>query len=256
MKGIITFTTDFGTKDHYVGAMKGVILGINPDATVIDITHEIEKYNVMEAAIKLVNFYSYFPEGTVHVVVVDPGVGGRRKPLAVESGKHYFVGPDNGVFSLILGKDETTRAFEIENNAYMLEKVSNTFHGRDVFAPASAHISLGVRLENLGSAVPTPVLLELTEPDVTVTEIKGTVIYEDSFGNLITNIPSDLLSPRSKVQIGRFTIEHISDTYIDGREGELIALVGSSGFLEISVNQGSASSLINIEKPAVVVKLD
>lgn len=254
MKGIITLTTDFGTKDHYVGAMKGVILGINPNASVIDITHEIDKYNVTEAALKLSSFYSYFPEGTVHVVVVDPGVGGSRKPLALESDGRYFIGPDNGVFSLILRRDEAAGVFEISNPDYMLDVVSGTFHGRDIFAPASAHILLGARPEDMGSTVSDPILLDYPEPEVSGGEITGKVIYADSFGNLVTNIPSKLIAPRSKVIVGRFTIEQISNTYADVREGELVALVGSSGLLEISVNQGSASEVINIENPEVVVK--
>lgn len=254
MKAIITLTTDFGTKDHYVGAMKGVILGINPDVSVIDITHEIGKYNVTEAALKLSNFYSYFPRGTVHVVVVDPGVGGPRKPLALESDGHYFIGPDNGVFSLILKRDETAGVFEIANPDYMLESVSGTFHGRDIFAPASAHISLGARPEDMGSAVYDTVLLDYPEPELSGGEIRGKVIYADSFGNLVTNIPSKLIARGSKVIVGRFTIDRVSNTYADVREGELVALAGSSGLLEISVNQGSASEVVNIEKPEVIVK--
>jgi S-adenosylmethionine hydrolase len=254
LKAIITLTTDFGTKDHYVGAMKGVILGINPNASVIDITHEIEKYNVTEAALKLSNFYSYFPEGTVHVVVVDPGVGGSRKPLALESNGHYFIGPDNGVFSLILRQNEAAGVFEISNPDYMLDNVSGTFHGRDIFAPASAHIALGARPQDMGSAVSDPILLDFPEPEVSGGEITGMVIYADSFGNLVTNIPSKLIAPGSKVIVGRFTIDRVSNSYADVREGEIVALVGSSGLLEISVNQGSASEVVNIENPDVIVK--
>jgi len=254
LKAIITLTTDFGTKDHYVGAMKGVILGINPDVSVIDITHEVGKYNVTEAALKLSNFYSYFPQGTVHVVVVDPGVGGSRKPLVLESDGYYFIGPDNGVFSLLFRRDKEARAFEISNPDYMLENVSGTFHGREIFAPASAHISLGARPEDMGTAVSDPVELDYPEPELSGGEIRGRVIYADSFGNLVTNIPSLLIAPGSKVYVGRFTIYRISNTYADVREGELVALAGSSGLLEISVNQGSASEVINIDKPEVIVK--
>ncbi len=255
MKRIITFTTDFGIKDHYAGAMKGVVLGINPDAVITDITHEVAKFNVIEAAFKLDNVYPYFPEGTIHAVVVDPGVGGARKAVAVESGGHFFVGPDNGAFSLVLGRGEDCRVVEITNRKYMLKDVSGTFHGRDIFAPAAAHLSLGVDLRELGDPVSSPVLIEIPSPRVNGDEITGEVLYEDSFGNLVTNISSEVVKPGSRIYVDRFSIDRVSNSYGEAGEGELLAVAGSSGLLEISVNRGSASKLFKTGRPLVRIKI-
>ena len=245
MKRIITLTTDFGLDDYYVGAMKGVILGINPDTQIIDITHSIPKYDVIKAAFTARNIYPYFPKGTIHVVVVDPGVGGKRKPIALHSEQGIFIGPDNGVFSLIYESSKEVRIREIANVEYMLEEMSNTFHGRDIFAPVAAHISLGVDINELGEGIESPVLLDFPEPTITENEIIGEVIYTDSFGNLITNIKGDLIKGYSRIHIDEFIIDSVASSYQDADNAELLAIIGSSGFLEISVNQGSASELIN-----------
>lgn len=255
MKRIITFTTDFGGKDHYAGVMKGAALGINPDAVITDITHEIAKFNVTEAAFRLDSVYPYFPEGTIHVVVVDPGVGGSRKALAVESGGHFFVGPDNGVFSLVFGRYEDCTVVEITNHEYMLEDVSSTFHGRDIFAPAAAHLSLGVNIQELGNPVLSPALIDIPRPRVSGDEITGEVIYEDSFGNLITNISSEMVKSGSNIYIEQFRIDGVSNSYGEVGKGELLAIIGSSGLLEISVNQGSASKLFKMKRPVVRITL-
>lgn len=254
MKSIITLTTDFGTKDHYVGSMKGVIYGINPDTIVADVTHEVTKYNVFEGAFILSSFYGYYPNGTVHVVVVDPGVGSTRKPIAVKADGCVFVGPDNGVFSFIYKESEDVYVVEITNHRYMFPDVSKTFHGRDIFAPVAAHLSLGININELGQSVQSPTLLDIPEPKFLGDEIIGEVIYTDSFGNLVTNINSDLLSSAFIVCVDTLEIGRISDSYNDAPNGAMLSIVGSSGLLEISVNQDSASKVISDKKPLIRLK--
>ncbi len=244
MRRIVTLTTDFGIKDHYVGAMKGVMLTINPDILIVDITHQIPPQDIFSGAFTLRNFYRYFPEGTIHVAVIDPGVGTRRKPIALEVGGYIFIGPDNGVFTFVCRESKSIRAFEISNPKYVLPNVSHTFHGRDIFAPAAAHISLGTSLEGLGERVKKPVMISVKEPEIRSGEIIGEFIYTDSFGNLISNIPAKLIKTRSRIYVGKRVINGISKSYADGRKGELIAIIGSSGLLEISVNQGRAYDVI------------
>ncbi len=251
MRRIITITTDFGLSDHYVGSMKGVILDINPECNIIDITHEIPKYDVTKTALLIRNFYKYFPKNSIHVVVVDPGVGSERKPIAVESEHGVFVGPDNGVFTFIVG--DGAKVFEITNEEYMLEDISSTFHGRDIFAPTSAHLSLGVDIGKVGQELLLPYLLDFNKPQIGDNEIIGEVIYEDSFGNLITNIPAELIVDISKITIDGRIIDTVASSYSDSAKRELVAIIGSSGFLEVSVNQGSAADLIK-ERKVIVIK--
>ena len=251
-KHTITLTTDFGMKDHYVASMKGVILGINPDALTVDITHEIPKYDILSAAYNVNCAYKNFPVGTIHVAVVDPGVGSARKAMAIEWGGHYFVGPDNGVFSLVLEKSDGARIVEISNTDMMLTSVSNTFHGRDIFAPAAAHLSLNVPLGKFGPNIESPVLLNISSPDVKENEVMGSVIYVDSYGNLITNISSDFIQSSSIIYIDHVEIGTISDSYDMASQGEILAIVGSSGFLEISANRASASEILQKSIRAVI----
>ena len=238
--GIITLTTDFGAGDHYVGVMKGVIACINPSAVVIDITHGIEAYNIAEAAFKLHASYSYFPEGAIHVAVIDPGVGSARRAIAAEAAGYRFVGPDNGVFSMIFDKSGADQVVEIRNPEFMLPTVSATFHGMDIFAPAAAHLSKGIALEELGDVLTSYESLDIQEAHDGGDVMTGKAIYADRFGNLITNIPGAVVADSCIIRAGDVTINSLSVSYTDGKEGELIALVGSSGFLEISVNKGSA----------------
>jgi hypothetical protein len=244
MKRIITLTTDFGLKEHYVGAMKGVILSINPDVIIMDITHEIPPRDIFKAAFTLKNFYSYFPPGTIHIAVVDPGVGSKRKPIALEADNNIFIGPDNGVFTFIYRESKSVKSFEISNSKYTLPNISSTFHGRDIFAPAAGYLSLGVSVNDLGKRVMKPVRLPIKEPEVKEGKIIGEVIYVDSFGNLITNVAAYLVKPKSWIYIGGEVIKGISKSYSDVPKGKLLAVIGSGGFVEISVNQGSASELI------------
>jgi S-adenosylmethionine hydrolase len=238
---VITLTTDFGNADPWVGIMKGVIAGINPDAAVIDLSHGISPQNIREAAFVLFVGTPFFPKGTVHVAVVDPGVGGARRALAVKTAERLLVGPDNGVLSWALG-DVTQAVFrEIREADYIREPVSSTFHGRDVFAPAAAHLSRGVKIEALGPPAADPVVLEFPRASRDGRTISGEVLYVDRFGNLITNIrPDDRRSVR-EVAIGDTTICGLSAHYGQGGDGRPIALVGSTDFLEIAVNRGNAA---------------
>jgi len=246
-RSIITITTDFGNTDHYVGAMKGVILSINPGAIIVDITHEVEHYNIFQAAFVIRNIMDYFPENTVHLVVVDPGVGSNRRPIAVEAYGSIFVGPDNGIFSFVYSESEEYRVFEIENADYMHKSVSNTFHGRDIFAPAAAKLSMTNAIDEIGREVIDPVTCGLDKPIVSDRKIFGSILYVDSFGNLVTNISSDLVSGIPTIRIGERTIYGVSQSYSESKKGEILAIKGSSGFIEISVNQGRASDYFEIK---------
>lgn len=247
MRRLITLTTDFGLQDHYTGVMKGVIYSINPDVKIVDISHNVPAHDILRAALMLRNSYAFFREGTIHIVVVDPGVGGKRIPIVVEASGQLFIGPDNGVFSCIYEEDPGFRARKIENPLLMLKAVSHTFHGRDVFAPAAAHFSKGFRVEDAGSVVETPVKLQIPKPEATANTIRGCVLYADGFGNLITNIPSHLAVRARKILISGVSIDGVSKSYDEVERGELLAIIGSSSFLEISVNRGSAAKRLNLE---------
>jgi len=256
---VITITTDFGIKDAYVGVMKGVILSINPYAQLVDITHEIEPGNILEAAFLLKDAYEYFPKATVHLVVVDPGVGGKRRPIAIKAGKFFFVGPDNGLFWPIISDNKDILIVHLTNRKYFLEDISSTFHGRDIFAPVAAYISKGVHLLDMGVSINDPVRLEIKRPMLLKNQIVGSVIRVDRFGNLITNISEkDIIECFGRlsgleVEIGGRKIREISKTYSDVPRGQLLALIGSSGFLEISVNRGSAYELFGKEAKGLKV---
>lgn len=253
MSRIITLTSDFGLADHYVGSMKGVILGINSDVVIVDISHEIPKYDIVRAALLIGNFYAYFPKDTIHVVVVDPGVGSERKPIAIESEQGIFVGPDNGVFSLIL--EQECSVYDISNPDFMLKDISSTFHGRDIFAPAAAHLSRGADINQIGGELSSPKLISINKPQVLESEIIGEVIYKDSFGNLITNIPGEMINEESQIIIDDHIIDTVASSYNDVSSGDVLAIIGSSGFLEIAVNQGSASEHIKSDKVTVKKQL-
>ncbi len=219
--------------------MKGVVLSINPEARVVDITHLVSAHNMVEASFILASSVRFFPRGTVHVAVVDPGVGGRRRPIVVETENHLFVGPDNGIFTEALKRERVKRIVHITNREYMLPSVSRTFQGRDLFAPVAAHLSGGVEPGRLGCVVDTLEKLELPAPSVTEDTVEGEVIYVDSFGNLITNIDEALLRrmaclPNLKVEIRGVAIEGLAESYEDGHDGSPVAIVGSAGYMEIA----------------------
>jgi S-adenosylmethionine hydrolase len=243
---IITLTTDFGDKDGYVGAVKGVLLKINPQIKIVDITHDISPFNILEGTLILNSFYQFFPRGTIHLVVVDPGVGGKRKGILIQTDNYFFVGPDNGIFSLILENEKIREIIGITNSEYFLQKPSSTFHARDIFAPVSAYLSLGVKPQEFGSLSRECYKLKLPQPKFRENRLKGEIIYVDRFGNLISNIRSELLPDEKRIQvkIGQRRIKGLSRFYAERKEGELIALIGSSNFLEIAVNQGNAQRLL------------
>jgi S-adenosyl-L-methionine hydrolase (adenosine-forming) len=241
---IITLLTDFGCSDHYGGAMRGVILGINPDATIVDISHHISSQSIVEGAFLLSSVYPYFPQGTIHLAVVDPGVGSERKPILVKGENFFFIGPDNGIFGVIYDRLKKFSVYELNNTNFFLKPVSATFHGRDIFAPVAAHLSRGVSPLEMGKEIKDFQRLSLPKPMVEGKRIRGKVIYIDSFGNLITNITAHHLKKLEKVpvkiKIGGTFISGLSRNYYEANKGSLLALIGSSNFLEISAREGSA----------------
>jgi S-adenosylmethionine hydrolase len=244
---IITLTTDFGLRDPYVAEMKAVILGIFPKAVIVDITHKIEKFNGRMGAYVLASAAPYFPKNTIHVVVVDPGVGTKRRALLIQTQQGFLVGPDNGVLALATKKQGTTSVHEITNPKLMLPRVSNTFHGRDVFAPAAAHLANGVLPTDFG-----PEIQEIAKPQFAKVVfsrgvLTGEVLHIDGFGNIITNVTEEdlaylhaqdsinvkITNCETKLKLGR--------TYAENKPKEALAIIGSQGYFEISVNQGSAA---------------
>jgi S-adenosyl-L-methionine hydrolase (adenosine-forming) len=252
---IITLTTDFGVRDPYVAEMKGAILGIAraAGATVqlVDVTHEVARHDVVEGALALEAAAPFFPRGTVHVAVIDPGVGTARRGIAVAARDQVFIGPDNGVFTPFLsGRD--WRAFELAVPADRLPAVSRTFHGRDVFAPAAAHVAVGVDVAGLGPALTDPVRLAWDRGRERAGMIEGTVIHVDRFGNLVTSLFADALRQGSVVRVAGRTIPVVG-TYGDLPRGGLGALAGSSGRLEIAVREGSAASVLRARRGTRVI---
>ncbi|NWF91321.1 MAG: SAM-dependent chlorinase/fluorinase [Syntrophaceae bacterium] len=250
---IITLLSDFGTKDHYVASMKGTILRINPGCTLVDITHHVNAHDVEEGAFLLGNAYCSFPKGTVHLAVVDPGVGGPRRPLLLVTPDHFFVGPDNGLFTLVLMREKLRMAVTPTDQKFFLPRVSHTFHGRDLFAPVAAHLSLGVKPEAFGPQIDSWFELDFPKPIIERGRLSGEVIHIDRFGNLITNVTEKELARFSKgrsltVTIGRRKIQSLKKGYWEGKRNEAMALVGSGGFLEISVKEGSAQKLLKINR--------
>jgi S-adenosylmethionine hydrolase len=241
---MITLTTDFGLKDPYVAEMKGVIYSINPAANVIDVSHLIDKYNVRMAAFVLASAAPYFPKGTVHVAVVDPGVGTARRAIAVQTKQAFFVGPDNGVLMLAAQAQGVKHIYELSNPKYMLPQVSRTFHGRDVFAPAAAYLDNGAKLKQFGAEVTDPVSPKFASVEHKNGSIFGEVLHVDGFGNVITNISQTEVSDAKAVKVNLHHISlqlNCSKTYGESKPQEPLALIGSHGFLELALNQGSFS---------------
>lgn len=247
---IITLTTDFGLVDPYVAAMKGVIYSICPVARIVDLGHEISAHDVIAGALFVAGSAPYFPPGTIHVVVIDPGVGSSRKPIAALAGEQIFICPDNGLLTLVLRKLPLREIREINNPELMLNTVSPTFHGRDVFAPASAHIANGIAFSQLGPQLHEIEKLTIPEPEVKENEISGEIIHSDHFGNLITNIPRSLIpdAVHCNIIVGEHILKGIEQTYADVNEGSALALFGSSDYLEIAANKCNAAELIGLIK--------
>jgi hypothetical protein len=255
----ITLLTDYGTKDHFVSSMKGVIYGITPEVHIVDISHEITPHDIWEAAFLIRSCYSYFPNRSIHVVVVDPTVGSSRKPIMVATDNHYFIAPDNGVLSFIYDVEPVSTVVEITAEHHMLSVISKTFHGRDIFAPAAAWLARGIPILNFGDTVEDYVKIPVTKAKLVGDSLlKGSVIHVDRFGNLITNITrEDYEAARAKVPgqtfkvlIAKQEIVGLKEFYAEGQKGELLALFGSTNFLEISQNQGSAAKTLGADRGA------
>jgi len=251
MTQILTLTTDFGLNDYYIGVVKGVVLSINPEITVVDINNNVEAHDILGAAINIKNSYKYFPKGTIHLVVVDPGVGGNRRPIIVKTMEYYFVGPDNGVFTFIYGEN-SYHAYEITNEKYFLDSISSSFHARDIFAPVCAHLTLIDESELLNEELKNPVKLEIKGSKKKKDKIVGEVLYIDHFGNMITNIKNDELDINNEIMVGGISIGKVSSSYSSAEENQLLAIYGSSGFLEIAENQGRAIDKYD-EKPIIEI---
>ena len=257
VSGIVTLLTDFGLGDPYVAMMKGVILSINRDARLIDVGHQIQAGSIMQAAGFIEETFPYFPRGTVHVAVVDPTVGSDRRPIGIEAAGHLFVGPDNGIFWPVMEDHHVERIIHLTEESYFLPYITHTFHGREIFAPVAAHLSSGRDLGMMGSEMEDPARLRLPTAGRTDHSLIGRIIRIDNFGNLITNIhqselESFLGSALPVFEIGNLTIGRLSRIYADGKAGEFIALINSSGLLEIAINQGRADRSFGVPQEEIV----
>ena len=270
----ITLTTDFGTSDVYVGVMKGVILNINPNVQIVDITHAVSPQNIHEAAFTINSAYRFFPKGTIHVIIVDPGVGSDRQAMVCKTEDGFFVCPNNGVLSYLLQhleseEADTAEAVAIENPTYILPRVCNTFHGRDIFAPVAAHLSLGVSLSDIGTPIRNLIRFPFPAIHTTHDTLTGQIINVDSFGNLITNITEKVLadfllsseanegtvreldkhtvSSQFEIKAGRTSLKKLNGTYAESAAGKPLAIIGSFGLLEIAINLGNAEAHLGLK---------
>ena len=256
---IITLTTDYGTNDHLVGVLKGVILKINPDVQIVDITHGVTPFDLLDGATAIANAYPYFPPRTIHVVVVDPGVGTDRRPLLVSGQNQYFIAPDNGVLSGVFDKEQNFLVRHLTAEHYFLHPVSRTFHGRDVFAAVAGWLSKNWQPGSMGEEITDFKRFALPRPKEAEGLLKGVVLKVDSFGNLITNFRGEDLPEGAidkgeiKLQVGTHTVGKLVPTFAHGAAGEAIAYVGSSGYLEIAVNKGSASKTLGLGRGTPVL---
>ena len=251
---IITLLTDFGSADYFVGAMKGVILSINPEATIVDITHEVLPQDIETGAFNLLSCYREFPVGTIHVAVVDPGVGSDRRAIIVESAGQLFVGPDNGLFSWICEREKDWMATQITNRKFFRKPVSNTFHGRDIFAPVAAALSAGHEPHEFGSKLVDIVHLPSLYPSMnSENTVEGRIIHIDRFGNCVTNFTRQTLESQGQSTSWRLAlkdteIDSFRDFFADSPPNEVFAIIGSAGFIEICVRNGSAANLLNVQR--------
>jgi S-adenosylmethionine hydrolase len=257
---IITLTTDFGLNDHFVGTIKGVILNISPEIEIVDISHSVQAFDVLDGALTIAQAYSYFPSGTVHMVVVDPGVGTARRPILVTSDRHHFVAPDNGVLSMVYAREERLHIRHVTAEHYSLQPISNTFHARDIFAPVAAWLAKGVDPEKFGDEISDFVRFNPPKPkSANGNTLRGVILKVDRFGNLVTNItPQDApmlfgAAPVPfKVVVGKHEITSILPNYSEGSPGEVFGILGSMGYLEIAANRGSAAKIIGSGKGSEV----
>lgn len=255
---LIALLTDFGTRDHYAGTMKGVALGICPEASLVDITHDIPPHDVLGGALELAAAYKYFPAGTIFLVVVDPGVGSQRHAIAAEAGGFRFVAPDNGVLTVVLKEAPPRRVVELTERRYARPTVSRTFEGRDRFAPAAAWLAKGIDLAGLGRTLTSWHTIAVPEPAIAAERITGEVLRVDRFGNLVTNVDRrafDRLAAGGSIQIaaGPHAVEKVVATYAEAEAGTVCALFGSTDHVEIAVNGGSAAERLSLARGAPIV---
>jgi len=260
---LVTLITDFGAADHFVGTMKGVIAGINPEAELVDISHQVASYDIFDAAFTLAQSYRFFPADTIHLIVVDPGVGTARRPLLARSAAAKFVAPDNGVLSLIYEREEPLEVRHITADHYFLNPVSATFQGRDIFAPVAAWLSKGVAVDKFGEPITDYVKFSSPKAKRAAENlVKGVILRVDKFGNVLTNLtPEDVPQlfrenpPPFKILINQQEITRLNLAYSMGKPGELFAIVGSSGYIEICTNRGSAARSLNVNRGVEVAVL-
>ena len=257
MRPVIALLSDFGTRDHYAGTMKGVMIGICPDVTLVDITHEITPHDVVEGALQLAASYRYFPAGTIFLAIVDPGVGSLRRGIAAEAGDYRFVAPDNGVLTAVFREVPPKRVVELTERRYARPTVSRTFEGRDRFAPAAAWLAKGIQLSALGRPVTNYHQLEIPQADANETRLAGVVMLVDRFGNLVTNIDRRTFETFTHgqpvaLQVAGHAVAGVVATYADIRAGEVCALFGSTEHLEFAVNGGSAAAALGVTRGAGV----
>jgi len=248
---IVTILTDFGNNHEFVGVMKGVIYGIAPDVKIVDFTHNIPRHDVREGAIAVWRAYPYFPQGTAHIFVVDPGVGTRRRPIAARINGQYFVGPDNGLLTPVIEDAErdgkSVEIVHLQNQKYWLAKVSRTFHGRDIFSPVGAHLASGASLTDMGPVITDPVRMELSKPVKTKNGWDAHISVIDTFGNMTLDLPAAALNGRTDVsfRLKGVEVSGIVESYGHKAVGDLVAVVDSEDYLEIAVVNGSAKEKLN-----------
>jgi S-adenosyl-L-methionine hydrolase (adenosine-forming) len=256
VNSVVTLLTDFGTADYFVGAVKGVILTINPHVSIVDITHEIPPQDIEAGAFTLLTCYRDFPAGTIHMAVVDPGVGSARRPIVVSAGSYYFIGPDNGLFSYVLDREPSPQTFHVTAREYFREEPSSTFHGRDIFAPVAAALSKGVKPAQLGpqieDEVRLPPLLPVKRSDG---KVEGRIIHIDRFGNCITNLTRADLQASTTLLVNQTVIKTFRQFYADddGSKNQIFAIWGSAGFLELSINGSSAAARLKVKRGDSVI---
>lgn len=258
---IITLLTDFGSTDYFVGAMKAVILSINRTATLVDITHEVQPADIRAGAFNLLSVYEEFPPGTIHIVVVDPGVGSARRGIAINCAEQYFIGPDNGVFGWICERERNFQAVHLTNNKFFRHPISQTFHGRDIFAPVAAALSNGADLREFGPVINDPIRLEPLKPTTVnggMTEAR--IIHIDRFGNCITNLTREDFAAgkfpaEAKLLVNGREISSFREFFADDQEDQLFCLFGSAGFLEIAARNFSAAKILGAESGHTVTLL-
>src|SRR6266581_6051809 len=253
---VIALLTDFGARDHYAGTMKGVALGICPDVTLVDITHEVPAHDVLAGALELAAAYKYFPTGTIFLAVVDPGVGSARRGIAAEAGDFKFVAPDNGVLTAVLDEHPPKKVVELTERKYARPSVSRTFEGRDRFAPAAAWLAKGIELSALGRSAGALIMLDVPQPTFDDEGIEGQILRVDRFGNLITNIDRKTFDKLSgaplDIRVGDYQVQRVVSTYADGASGEVCGLFGSTEHLEIVANGDSAAARLDLGRGALV----